>query len=358
MTVSRRRVIGGAAALGAASLGAAALAGPAAAQTRPSGPVIDVHTHMFSAGWMDVVNASRNENFHLGPDRALMYRGTGIGRISDEMLDWDLRIRDMDAAGVDIALISLTAPNVYWGSRQENARAARAINEDFRDAARKYQGRIHWMASLPMRHEDDALAELKRARADGCIGICTLTNILGTPLTAPQYRRIWREVEAMALPVFVHPTTPFEDGMGLGQYGLANSIGFTTESSLAFARMIYDGFFDEFPKINMIACHGGGALPYLIGRFDRMWHVGRTASARTKQPPSAYVPRLWFDSIVYDDNTLRFLVDQVGAGQVLYGSDYPFSLGDMKGIRERVDRLGAAMANRIRHENARRIFDI
>lgn len=337
---------------------AAATSTSAKAQSAPSGPVIDVHTHMYSQGWMDVVNASNNKNFHLGPNRALMYRGTGIGRISDEMLDWDLRIKDMDAAGVDIALISLTAPNVYWGNREENAKAARAINNDFRGAAKKYDGRIRWMASLPMQHEADALEELKRAKQNGCIGVCTLTNILGTPLTAPQYKRIWREAEAMNLPVFVHPTTPYEDGMGLGEYGLANTIGFTSESSLAFARMMYDGFFDEFPKINMIACHGGGGLPFLIGRFDRMWEVGRTASAKTEQPPSAYLPRVWFDSIVYDDNTMKFLVEQVGADRVLYGSDYPFTLGDMKGIRERVDRLGAATANKIRHENARKIFDL
>ena len=109
-TINRRHVIGGAAALTAV---AATGARPAVAKTVPTAKVIDVHTHMYSQGWIDVVNSSRNDNFHLGENRALISRGIGIGRISDAMLDFDIRIKDMDAAKVDIALISLTAPNVY-----------------------------------------------------------------------------------------------------------------------------------------------------------------------------------------------------------------------------------------------------
>ena len=313
---------------------------------------------MFSQGWIDVVNTSRNDNFRLGENRALISRGIGIGRISDAMLDFDIRIKDMDAAKVDIALISLTAPNVYWGTREENVKAARAINDDFLAAERKYDGRIRWMASLPLQHEADALEELRRAKSNGAIGVCTLTNINGKPLTAPEFKRIWREIEAMDLPVFVHPTTPYVDGMGLADYGLGNTIGFTSETSLAFARMIYDGFFDEFPRIKTIACHGGGGFPFLSGRFDRMWKVSRNASAKIKYPPSSYTKRIHFDSIVYDDNTFDFLVQQVGLDNVLYGSDYPFTLGDMKGLLVRVDRLDGPEADKVRSGNALKLFDL
>lgn len=354
-TINRRHVIGGAAALTAV---AATGARPAVAKTVPTAKVIDVHTHMYSQGWIDVVNSSRNDNFHLGENRALISRGIGIGRISDAMLDFDIRIKDMDAAKVDIALISLTAPNVYWGTRAENMKAARAINDDFLAAERKYDGRIRWMASLPLQHEADALEELKRCKGNGAIGVCTLTNVNGKPLTAPEFKPIWREVEAMDLPVFVHPTTPYVDGMGLADYGLGNTIGFTSESSLAFARMIYDGFFDEFPKIKTIACHGGGGFPFLAGRFDRMWEVSRNASAKIKSPPSSYTKRIYFDSIVYDDKTFDFLVEQVGLDNVLYGSDYPFTLGDMKGLLARVDRLDGPQADKVRSANALKIFDL
>jgi aminocarboxymuconate-semialdehyde decarboxylase len=359
MTIDRRELLLGA---GAAGVMGAVGASVRAADRAPSKTkVIDVHTHMFSRGWMDAVRAAKDPNFQLGEganDGSLIYRGNSIGRIVPPMIDFDLRIKAMDAAKVDVALISLTAPNVYWGTRAQSAAAARTINDDFAAAQKKYDERIRWFASLPFDHADDAIAEARRAKKNGAIGICTLTNILGVPLTAPQYRPIWREIEALRLPVFIHPTAPFSDGMGLGQYGLFNSIGFTSETSLCFARMIFDGFLDEFPKLDLIACHGGGAFPYLVARFDIMWERTHGAGSKIKSPPSSYMRRLYFDSIVYDQKTLEFLVAQVGADRVLYGSDYPFQIGDMAGILGRVDALPPEQRDAIRGGNSAKLFDL
>jgi aminocarboxymuconate-semialdehyde decarboxylase len=355
MTIDRRTLLTGAGALGVAALAGRAEAQPARAAVRAK--VIDVHTHMYSQGWVKAVGDAADPNFRIGENNALIYRGGGIGRMTPPMLDWDLRIKDMDDAKVDVGLISLTAPNVYWGTRAQSAAAARSINDDFAAAQKKYDGRIRWFASLPFQHADDALAELRRAKANGAIGVCTLTNILGTPLTAPEYRQIFRECAAMQMPVFVHPTTPFTDGMGLADFGLGNTIGFTSDTSLCFAKLILDGVLDELPSLQLIACHGGGAFPYLAARFDIMWE--RTTSARkNKAPPSTYLSRLWYDSIVYDQPTLDFLVERVGVDRVLYGSDYPFSIGDMKGVLARVDALPGEQRDAVRSGNAERLFDL
>ena len=365
MSIDRRSFLGAAGAVGA--LGLAGAAGKASSQEpdgQTQGPpakstakVIDVHTHMYSPGWMQRVNEAKDPNFRLGPKRELIYRGEYIGRISDAMLDFDIRIKAMDAAGVDIALISLTAPNVYWGTKKQSAGAARAINDDYRAAEHKYDGRIRWMASLPWQHADEAIEELKRAKGNGAIGVCMLTNILGHALTEPQYRPIWREIEAMRLPVFIHPTLPYVDGMGLKEYGLGNTIGFTTETSLCFARMILDGFLDDFPHLKMIACHGGGEFPYLVARFDRMWEVGRSPR-KIETPPSTYMSRIYYDSIVYDQKTMNFLIESVGADRVMYGSDYPFTIGDMPGILSRVDALAPGARDAVRSGNAMKLFDL
>jgi aminocarboxymuconate-semialdehyde decarboxylase len=361
MTLDRRDLLLGAGALGV--LGAAGGVGAqgTARRTTSTTRVIDVHTHMFSEGWMNAVRAAGDPDFQLGEgaqDGALIYRGSSIGRIVPTMIDFDTRIAAMDEAGVDVALISLTAPNVYWGTRAQSAAAARTINDDFAAAENEHDGRIRWFASLPFQNADDAVAELRRAKDSGAIGVCTLTNILGTPLTAEQYRPIWREIDAMRLPVFVHPTSPYTDGMGLGEYGLGNTIGFTSETSLCFARMIYDGFLDEFPNLNLIACHGGGAFPYLIARFDIMWERARGVGSAIESPPSSYMRRLYYDSIVYDQKTLEFLVEQVGPDRVLYGSDYPFQIGDMKGVLARVDALPPAERDAIRGGNAMQLFEL
>jgi aminocarboxymuconate-semialdehyde decarboxylase len=340
---------------GVAALGAVTAVGERTVAQTPRGRVVDVHTHMYSPNWVRAVEEAGDPTFRIGPNNALIYRGGSIGRMTPPMLDWDLRIRDMDDARVDLALISLTAPNVYWGTQAQSAAAARSINDDFLAAQRKYDGRIRWFASLPFQHEEDALAELRRAKGNGAVGVCTLTNILGAPLSAPRYRRIFRECAAMQLPVFVHPTTPYTDGMGLAEYGLGNTIGFTSDTSLFMARMILDGVLDELPDLQLIACHGGGAFPYLAARFDIMWE--RTVSARgNKAPPSSYLRRFWYDAIVYDQPTLRFLVERVGVDRVLYGSDYPFTIGDMKGMLGRVDALPAGQRDAVRSGNAGKLF--
>lgn len=325
-------------------------------------PVIDVHTHMFSRRWMETAWAAHDEHFQLGrgdQEGSLIENGASMGRISPPMLDYDLRIKAMDEAGVDVALISLTAPNVYWGTKADSLAAARAINDDFRDASRRYDKRIRWMASLPWQYPDEAIAELRRAKQNGAIGVCMLTNIRGTPLTLELYRPVWREIEAMGLPVFIHPTKPTVNYIGEDFSGLFNSVGFITDTTLCFARMINEGFLDAFPKLNLIACHGGGYLPYLAGRLDIMWERAQVRDGRRiVQPPSSYLKRLWFDSIVYDQQTLEFLVRQVGPERVLYGSDFPFLIGDMKGVLARVNALPAAQRDAIRGQNHRRLFDL
>ena len=281
-----------------------------------------------------------------------------MGTFVPTMLDYDSRIVAMDAAGVDIALISLTAPNVYWGTKSESIQAARAINDDFMAAAQKYDGRIRWMASLPWQYEEEAIAELRRAKANGAVGICMLTNVLGEALTEPQFKPIWREIEAMGLPVFIHPTKPYIDYIGKEPFGLFNSIGFTNDTSLCYARMISTGFFDEFKKIQLIASHGGGTLPYLIARLDRIWEKTDQEDLIIENKPSSYLRRIHFDALVFDDDTLDFLIKQVGYDRVLFGSDYPFRIADMEGVLERVDKRPAKERDAIRSGNILKLYDL
>jgi len=336
-------------------------AGPVAAASAKGGkaPSIDIHTHMYPEAYLRTLR-SGDDNTRLvdtptGPQ--IRYRDAFIARITPPMTDWPGRIRAMDEAGVDIAVISLTAPNVFFGGREGSIAAARAVNDEYADAATRWPERIRWFASLPWDHPEDAVAELRRAAKMGAVGVCLLTNILGRPLTHPDFRPIWREIEAMGLPAFIHPNEPWVDGMGMQSYGLFSSIGFTAETSLCFARMILDGFLEDFPRLALIACHGGGALPYLIARIDKIWATSVT-TRKISRPPSSYLRRLLFDTIVYDTETLDFLMQRVGADRLLFGSDYPFQAGDMKGILGRVDALPAAQRDAVRGGNARTLLKL
>jgi len=273
------------------------------------------------------------------------------------MFDWEARIANMDKARVDIAVTSLTCPNAFWGSAEVSLKAARIMNDDMARAQKTWPDRIRWFASLPWQHEALALLELNRACDAGAVGVMVLANIDGKALTDPAFAHIWQEIDRRGLPVLVHPSAPpGSRELGLHEFQLTAPIGFTFDTSLAVARCIYDGFLDRYPRLKLIAAHGGGALPYLTGRLDICWHNIPAASSKTRQPPSEYMHRIFVDSVVFQQGVLNLAVEVCGADNVLYGSDYPHTIGDMPGCLSRVDALPSATRDKVRGENARRIF--
>jgi aminocarboxymuconate-semialdehyde decarboxylase len=353
--MNRRQLI--AAAGATAAVGLPAVAAEAMATTTARVPVVDVHTHMYTRRWLDALKASGDVDTVVVPGNpeSIAYRGVNYAILTPNMFDWQERIGRMDEAGVDIAVISLTAPNVYWGTVEQSAEAARIVNEEYAEAQARWPDRIRWFASLPWEDADLAIAELHRSIAAGAVGVCMLTNIKGKELIDPKFAPVWTEIDRIDVPVFIHPTTPFVDGFGLGEYGMANTIGFTTDTTTCFAKFLLSGFFEKYPRVRPIASHGGGTLPFLVGRFDRMWEIS-TARRDIQKPPSSYLRRIYFDSIVYDQRTMEYLLATVGTDRVLFGSDYPFRLGDMKGILARVDALPPAQRDAVRGLNAIREF--
>ncbi|HTI65965.1 MAG TPA: amidohydrolase family protein [Caulobacteraceae bacterium] len=357
--LSRRHLIQAAAGVTAmAAEGAARAQVPPAAARR--GKVIDVHTHMYTTAFLTALQASGDSNFKIGQGpqyRRIEYRGRPIANLYPAMTDWAMRLNAMDHDGIDIAVISLTAPNVYWGTAENSRQAAKVINDEYAEAQARYGERIRWYASLPWDDAEAAIRELHRAKAQGAVGVCTLTNILGRPLTDERYRPVWREIEAQGLPTFVHPTDPVAEGLGLEHFGLGTTVGFTSETSLCFARMIVSGFMDELPNLQMIACHAGGGLPYLIGRLEYFWHKD-SSERQSAISPKNYLSRLWYDALAYDQPTMNFLVEQVGYDRVLYGSDYPFLIADPVGVLERTSAFSSVQREAILSGNAARLFKL
>lgn len=325
-------------------------------------PVIDVHTHMLNQEWLRLLERHGRPRYTLkkvvGGLRAIHLDGAPFMTPVPEMFDWDLRIRNMDRAGIDVAVVSLTCPNVYWGGEKISARAARVMNDEMAEASRTWPDRIQWFCSLPWQYERAALAELARALEAGACGVMVLANVDGRPLTDSAFEAIWRAIDQAKLPVLVHPTAPPGVGeMKMDEFQLTASVGFTTDTTLAVARMIYDGFFDRFPNLKIIASHGGGALPYLIGRLDQCWEHIPACRTKTREKPSLHARRIYADAVVFTDEALAMAVRVFGSANVLYGSDYPHTIGDPIGCLARVDRLPEGVRSRVRGENAERIFN-
>ena len=122
--------------------------------------------------------------------------------------------------------------------------------------------------------------------------------------------------------------------------------------------MIFNGFFDRYAKLKIISAHGGGALPFLVGRLDICWENIPAARAKTTEKPSNYLRQVYADSVVFRQDALDMAVSCFGTDNVLYGSDYPHTIGDPIGCLARVDALADGVRDKVRGRNAQRIFGL
>jgi aminocarboxymuconate-semialdehyde decarboxylase len=325
--------------------------------------VIDVHTHMLSEEWVNLIKDHGGPRYTVRPSkdgpRAIFWDGAPFMTPQGGHLDYPMRIREMDKAKVDLAILTLTCPNVYWGGADISLQAARIINDDMARAQTQWPDRIRWMASLPWEYPDKAVAELERALAKGAVGVVVLANVAGRSLTEPHFAPVWRAIDQRGLPVLVHPSAPpGMPEMDMRAYNLIAQIGFMFDTSLAIARMIYDGFFDSYPNLKLIASHAGGALPFLVGRLDMCFENMNAARVKIARPPHDYLRHIYYDAVTYRQEALAMCVDVGGFEHVLYGSDYPHNIGDMIGCLARVDALPSAQAKAVRGANAARIFKL
>lgn len=324
--------------------------------------VIDVHTHMFTKKWLDLLEKEGGlYNIQTRPDgQKEIFRGeTPVVIPQKGHFDYGLRIRHMDEAGIGLSIVSLTCPNVYWGKREVSVRAARESNDSMADAQAKHPDRIRWFTSLPWEYPQAALSELTRTCDKGAVGVMVLANVAGRSLTDPMFAPIWAEIDRRALPVLVHPTDPpGVDVMDLKKFDLSWSVGFMFDTTLAITRMIFEGFFDEHPNLKLIAAHGGAALPYLVGRFEKGDEVEIPSRRKMKRTPTDYLRHIYYDCITYDLGALRYLISVVGSDRVLFGTDWPHQVHDTKGALANTAALSPAECEAIRSGNARRVFGV
>jgi aminocarboxymuconate-semialdehyde decarboxylase len=325
--------------------------------------VIDVHTHMLSHAYLALLKkhgGGYRVKKVVGGQTGIFKDGAPFMTLMPGMFDYELRLQAMDAAGVDVAIVSLTSPNVFWGSPKVSLGTAKLINDDMAEQQRRYRGRIRFMCSLPWQHAKLAVTELKRACDElGAVGVMVMASIDGRSLTDRSFSSIWREIDRRGLPVLVHPSAPpGTKHLDVMKYNLIASVGFMFDTSLAVSRMIFDGFFDRYPKLKLIAAHGGGTLPYLAGRLDICYANMPACREKIDSVPSTYLKRIYYDSVVFQQESLELAIKVGGVDNVLYGSDYPHNIGDMKGCLARVDALPPAARDAVRGGNAQRIFSL
>jgi predicted TIM-barrel fold metal-dependent hydrolase len=295
----------------------AAPSGAPPAAGRRSAATIDVHAHCVIPEALAL----------LGMDVFALYPKTMKGGQENVVVIAE-RLAAMDAQGVDMEVLSI---NPFWYAQERalSARIVRLQNEKLAELCAARPDRFAAFASLSLQHPDLAVRELDDAiRRLGLRGAAIGGSVEGVPFADPRFDPVWARAQELGATLFVHPTgIPEMARRFAGNGWMANVIGYPLETTTALQHFIFEGVLDRFPALKICAAHGGGYLPTSAARMDHGCFVNPGACAHgpaLKKQPSDYVGQLFFDSLVFTPEALQQLVRQVGASQVVLGSDYPF----------------------------------
>lgn len=281
---------------------------------------IDVHAHFVPRGWLDRV-AAGEWSAVAGVEGELVRAGLEAVRLSP-------RFSDLEAATRDVRLRLLSIPPPMMGYEAPAAAAADycAAFNDALAAETALTDAALPLATLPLQDPESAAAELRRTRALGFAGAQIGARVGGLGLDAPELRPVLRAAQETGALLLVHPSGAPADTQ-LRRPGLEPVVAWPLQTTVAAVSLIFGGVLAELERLNLVLAHGGGTLPFLLGRLDCGHEVRAELRAAAPLRPSDYANRFYYDSVVFRPAELRFLVGAVGASRVLLGSDYPFPLG-------------------------------
>jgi predicted TIM-barrel fold metal-dependent hydrolase len=243
-------------------------------------------------------------------------------------IEIDKRLAAMDAQAVDMEVLSI---NPFWYSRERDlaGQIVKLQNEKLAELCASKPDRFAAFASLTLQAPDLAVQELETAvRKQGLKGAAIGGTVNGEAFSDPKFHPVWAKAEELDVPLFIHPTGIPELAKKLAGNGwLTNTVGYPLETTIALSHLIFEGTFDRFPKLKVIAAHGGGYLPSYADRSDHACLASPKScnpNIQLKKAPTDYLKQIYFDSLVFTPEAIRHLVAQVGAGQVVLGSDYPY----------------------------------
>ena len=323
---------------------------------------IDIHTHILPERWPNL-----RERYGYGGWIHLDHHRPGFARMmQDERFFREIeancwsperRIEECDRLGIDMQVLC-TVPVMfgYWAPAADALDLARLLNDHIADVCQRYPRRFLGLASVPLQDPALAAEELRRAVVDlGMVGVQIGSHINTWNLDEDALDPFYAAAQEVDAAILVHPW----DMMGkerMPRHWLPWLVGMPAETSLAMCSVLMGGVLERFPRLRFCFAHGGGSFPGTLARIEHGFHVRPDlCQTRTKKPPSAYLDRIFIDSIVHDLKTLDFVLDRMGEDQMLLGSDYPFPLGELEpGTMIEAASLKEQTKDKLRWRNASR----
>lgn len=303
---------------------------------------VDFHTHFIDAS-MEGVSLPRCVTLkRRGVDGELLRDGATYRTIDDRTWNVDRRIADMDAEGVSLQVLSpVPVTYAYEATPGDALVHARAQNDALAAVVRSRPDRFAALGTVPLQDVDLACAELQRAMAQlGLSGVEIGTTAGGRELDDPAFEPFWERCAAHDAIVFVHPeSAPGFDR--LRRRMMVISTGYPSETGIAGAALLTSGLLERH-ALRVVLAHGGGTLPWLLPRLDRLWDIDPELQQAARRP-SEGAKSLYCDSLVFDDRNLGLVLERFGPTRVVVGSDYPFPIREVPvgAVARAAGRLGA-----------------
>lgn len=240
------------------------------------------------------------------------------------------RVRDMDAMGVDVQVLSATPQTYLYNQDASLGAAAAAIqNDQIAKLVKENPQRFMGIATLPMQAPEKAADELRRAMTRlGLRGTMFASNIMGKNLDDRDFEPVWATAEELGAFVFIHPNN-VAGADRMKSYYLNNLIGNPLDTTIGAACLYFGGVMGRHPKLTVVLAHGGGFTPYQAARWEHGWQVRPEPKRNISRQPVNIAKRFYYDTILHSAPVLEFMIGHVGADRVMLGSDYPYDMGMM-----------------------------
>ena len=325
---------------------------------------IDIHTHIVPAEFPSRAGKHGGAQWpHMAPahdchHKNVMIDGKNFRTVTDECWDVERRTEAMAQMGIARQVLS-PMPELlsYWLPLDDALALTRHVNDSIAAMVARAPNRFIGLGSVPLQDPDVAARELERLMRDGFRGVELGSNINGLALGDPRFESFFAAAEQLGAAIFVHALHPSGKKRIVGPSGLMTYIGFPLETAYTIASLMTGGTLTRHPRLRLAFSHGGGAFASILPRLAHGWKLKPEIAERIGVSPHEHARRLYYDTLVYDAHTLRFLIDSFGVRQLCLGTDFPFDIHERQPI-EAVAALALSDGDvkLLHHDNAARFL--
>ena len=334
-------------------------------EIRPKSTTIDIHSHVAipqaGAFVKPHLDMERIPLFHFASAETRALSQKQEDDIRSRITAYDDRLADLDTMGIDIQLV-MPPPNqcFYTLPLEISVQGSRMVNDGLAEYVARKPDRFVALGTVPLMDGNEAAKELERCvNTLGMKGVEILTNVDGHELSEPAYAPFWKKAEELGALIIIHPNG-FTEAKRFSRFYFNNVIGNPLETTIALHYLIFDGVLERHPNLKILAVHGGGFLPAYSGRIDHAWGARSDSHGGLPQPPTAYLKKIYFDTVVFTPHQLAELVRLFGADRIIMGTDYPFDMAEFDPIGHvaMVEEFDASTIAALTGGNAKRLLGI